>query len=74
MKYKYIFGRLEKEITKIRKEKRLSQEELAFESNVDRSSLSLIEKGKLNPTLKTLFKICFSLRIKPSDLFIKINR
>ena len=74
MKYKYIFGRLGKEIIKIRKTAGLSQEELSFEAHVDRSSLALIEQSKINPTLKTLLKICHALKIKLSDLFIAIGQ
>jgi len=74
MKYKYIFGRLGKEIIKIRKEKGLSQENLAFEAHVDRSCLALIEESKINPTLKTLLKISQALKIKLSDLFIAIGQ
>jgi transcriptional regulator with XRE-family HTH domain len=37
------FGR---HLRKIREEKRLSQEELAFRSNLDRTYISLLERGK----------------------------
>lgn len=74
MKYKYIFGRLGKEISRIRKEKNLSQENLAFKAYVDRSCLALIEESKINPTLKTLLKISRVLKIKLSDLFIAIGQ
>jgi len=57
MKYKYIFGRLGKEITRIRKERNLSQENLAFEAHIDRSYMTEVEKGKTNPSLKVLLKI-----------------
>ena len=74
MKYKYIFGRVGKEIARIRKEKGFSKEELSFEAHTDRSSLSLIEQSKINPTLKTLPKISCALKIKLSDLFIAIGQ
>jgi len=57
MKYKYIFGRLGKEIAKIRKEKELSQEELAFDCYLDRTTVAEVEEGKTNPSLKVLLKI-----------------
>lgn len=74
MKYRYIFGRLGKEISRIRKEKKLSQEELAFEAHVDRSSVALAEEGKNNPRLKTLLKISYVLKIRLSDILDKVNQ
>ena len=74
MKYQYIFRRLGKEIARIRKERNLSQENLAFEAYVDRSCLALIEEYKINSTLKTLLKISYALKIKLSDLFIAIGQ
>lgn len=63
MKYKYIFRRLGKEITKIRKEKGLSQEKLAFGCHLDRTTIATIEEGKTNPSLKVLLKISRGLNI-----------
>jgi len=73
MKYKYIFGILGKEILRIRKEKKLSQEELAFDCYIDRSNVAEIEQGKTNPTLKTLLKIANNLDIKLWQLLKKID-
>lgn len=64
MKYKYIFGRLGREIARIRKEGDLSQEDLAFEANIDRSYMAEIEEGKTNPGLKVLLKISRGLNIE----------
>ncbi|PIY72121.1 transcriptional regulator [Candidatus Roizmanbacteria bacterium CG_4_10_14_0_8_um_filter_33_9] len=73
MKYKYIFGRLGKEIIKIRKEKGLSQEDLAFDSSLDRTTVAVIEEGKNNLTVKTLLKIASNLDIKLWQLFKRID-
>jgi transcriptional regulator with XRE-family HTH domain len=62
MKYKYISGRLGKEIAKIRKEKGLSQEELAFNCYINRSTIAMVEEGKTNPSLKVLLKISCGLK------------
>ena len=72
MKYKYIYGRLGKEISKIRKERNLSQEDLAVDSYIDRSYLAEIEEGKANPSLKMLCKIAKGLNIQLYQLFINI--
>lgn len=74
MKYKYIFGRLGKEIVRIRKERDLSQENLAFDCYVDRSYLAEIEEGKANPSLKVLCKIAGKLKVKLSYLFESSER
>ena len=70
MKYQYIFGRLGKEIARIRKEKDLSQDVLAVNCNMDRSYLAEVEEGKVNPSLKVLCKIANGLNIQISQLFI----
>lgn len=64
MKYKYIYGRLGKEIARIRKEGDLSQEDLALDCYIDRSYLAEIEEGKTNPSLKVLLKISRELNLK----------
>lgn len=53
-----------KEIAKLRKEKRLSQEELAFDCYLDRTTIAIIEEGKTNPSLKVLLKISRGLDIQ----------
>ena len=72
MKYQYIFGRLGKEIARIRKERDLSQDDLAVDCNMDRSYLAEVEEGKANPSLKVLCKIAVRLNTKLCDLFVNI--
>ena len=72
MKYQYIFGRLGKEIARIRKERDLSQDDLVVNCNIDRSYLAEIEEGKTNPSLKVLCKIANGLNIQLYQLFINI--
>lgn len=47
------FGRL---VRKYRKEKNMSQEQLALLCNIDRSYLGRIERGEVNPTLEKFTK------------------
>ncbi|RYY48706.1 MAG: XRE family transcriptional regulator [Chitinophagaceae bacterium] len=49
----------------------LSQEALAYESDLDRSFISMLERGLKQPTISTLFSLSKPLRVKPSD-FIKL--
>ncbi len=72
MKYKYIYGRLGKEILRIRKERNLSQDDLAGDCNMDRSYLAEVEEGKANPSLKVPCKIASRLNIQLYQLFMNI--
>ncbi len=56
-------------IRKLRLEKRLSQENLAFESNMHRTYLSSIERGERNPALKNIEAIANALGVTLSELF-----
>jgi transcriptional regulator with XRE-family HTH domain len=59
------FGKI---ILKYRSEKKISQETLATLSGLDRTYISLLERGKRNPTLKTIFKLAKALEVLPSVL------
>lgn len=52
----------------IRKEKNLSQEELAALANIDRSYMGHIERGEKNVTLTKIYQIADALKIPPSIL------
>ena len=55
-----------------RRKNQLSQEKLAFASDIDRSYLARIEKGKANPTIKVLKKISLNLKLPLTNLFKKL--
>lgn len=52
-----------------RTEKDLTQEELAQRINVTRQTISLIEAGKYNPTLKLCLAICKELDKTLDEIF-----
>ncbi len=52
-----------------RVEKDLTQEQLADRVNVTRQTISLIEAGKYNPTLKLCIAICKELNKTLNDIF-----
>jgi Helix-turn-helix. len=54
----------------LRIKKGMSQEKLAGECGLDRTFISLLERGLRQPTISTLFKISEVLEIK-SSAFIK---
>ncbi|MEX1030801.1 MAG: helix-turn-helix transcriptional regulator [Paenibacillaceae bacterium] len=60
-----LFG---KSLREFRKEAGLSQDELSFQSGVDRSYISEIENGLKAPSILTILALTGSLKIKPSDL------
>lgn len=47
----------------LRTQKKISQENLAFLSGLDRTYISLLERGKRQPTLTSLFSISKALDI-----------
>lgn len=59
------FGQL---VRKYRKEKNISQEQLALLCNMDRSYLGRIERGEVNPTLEKIYELAAVLQITANDL------
>lgn len=59
------FGKV---LRNLRTKANLSQEKLALDSNIQRNYVSLIELGRNQPTLCTIFSISKALKISPSDL------
>lgn len=61
-------------IVAFRKEADLSQEDLAYESGVDRSFMSKIETGQTAVSLLTLMRLGKTLGRKTSDFIIELER
>lgn len=53
-------------IRELRKERRLTVQELAYRCDMERSNLSRIEAGRTNLTVKTMCIICNALSVKPA--------
>lgn len=64
--------RLGQRIRELRKEKGMTQEDLAFKVEVDRSYMGFVERGEKNPTFKTIIKVAQSLKVSLSELFKSI--
>ena len=60
---------LRNRLKEIRKEQRLSQDELAKMVGVSRNTISSIETGQFNPTAKLALVLCIALDRKFEDLF-----
>lgn len=61
--------RIGKRIQEIRESKGISQQVLAAKCNFEKSNMSRLEAGRVNPTLSTLEKICKALEIDIVELF-----
>ena len=72
MRGNYLYKKIGEKIYQIRKKKFISQERLALISDIDRTYLSRIEKGKANPSLKILYKISKNLGLKISRLIKEV--
>lgn len=64
---------LGKRLVKVRKEKGFTQEQLAYESGIDRSYVGKIERGQVNLTIRKLYILAHCLNCKPSDLLPKVD-
>lgn len=60
-----IFGLVLKEF---RKRSGISQEMLALEASLDRTYISLLERGLRQPTVKTVFIIAEVLNVQPHEI------
>ncbi|EWM53211.1 helix-turn-helix transcriptional regulator [Ruminococcus flavefaciens] len=60
---------LRNRLKEIRKEQRLSQDELAQMVGVSRNTISSIETGQFSPTAKLALILCIALDKKFEDIF-----
>lgn len=71
MNIEVIFGKV---LRNLREEKKISQEQLAHLSELDRTYISLLERGKRRPTINTLFALSQTLELKPSEFLAEIEK
>lgn len=65
-----VFGKVLREL---REGEKLSQEKLAEYCDLDRTYISLLERGLRQPTISTIFKIADALDVSPSELVKKVE-
>ena len=58
-----------RKIEKIRKERRMSQYQLAMDAGLTTSYIPDLEKGLKCPTVETLDNICYALNVTLKDFF-----
>lgn len=64
------FGR---ELRRLRMSRGISQEKLALECGLDRTFISLLERGQRQPSLTTVFVLAEALDIAPSQMVKNIG-
>ena len=55
-------------VRKERKRLGMSQEELAFEADLDRTYISSVERGRRNVSLLNILRLAKALKVNPRDL------
>jgi transcriptional regulator with XRE-family HTH domain len=56
-------------VRRLRRERELSQEQLAHDAEIDVTYLRGIEAGRRNPSVSVLCRLAHSLAVKPQQLF-----
>ena len=60
---------LAKNVRKYRQQRKLTQEQLAFEAEIDLTYMGGIERGKRNPSLLVMARIADALEVQLPKLF-----
>jgi len=63
-----------KALLQIRTERQISQEELGFQSGYHRTYISLLERGKMNPSLRTVLSLSAALGVPAAELVARVER
>ena len=69
--FRQAFGQA---VRNFRTRRKLSQEQLAFESGLDRTYISGVELGVRNPTIEVIQKLAVALEAKASKLLAEAER
>lgn len=60
-------------LRRLRKDKGLSQEELAHQSDLDRTYISLLERGLRQPSLSSILRLSKSLGVSSADILAEVE-
>ena len=61
-------------LRKLRKERGLSQELLAFETGIERNYISLLELGRNSASIKMIFRLAPALGIPVSEFMVLVEK
>jgi transcriptional regulator with XRE-family HTH domain len=63
------------QVLRAAREKRgISQEQLALDCGIDRTYVSLLERGLRQPTITVLFRLSNALELRPSAVVAQVER
>lgn len=65
---------LGKELRQSREMAEMTQEQLAFAAEIDRTYLSQLENDKKSPTLNVLFRLCDALKVPAAELVARVDK
>ena len=66
-----VFGQ---ELRKARNAVGISQEKLALQVGLDRTYISMLERGLRQPTLTTIFLLCPALNLSSVEMISKVQK
>ena len=70
MKEKELLAKIGERIVELRTEKGMTQQEFAAELDYEKSNMSRLESGRVNPRISTLYKVAKVLNVTLSDLLM----
>jgi len=65
---KQVLKKFGEQVRKLRREKGMTQEQLADAAGIERSYMGTIERGERNPTLMKVYNIAKALKVSTSEL------
>jgi len=72
MESKVFRKQLGEVIRRLRESEKLSQEALAERAEIDRTYVSIIERGLKSPTLDTFVRLCSALNMSAADVLSSV--
>jgi len=63
-----------KALQRARKQRKMSQELLGFESGYHRTYISMLERAKMNPSLRTMLSIAAALNMPAAQLVQQVEQ
>ena len=70
MEVKEVFSKVLKEL---RKEKKLTQEQLAAHADLETTFISFLERSQRQPTITTIWKLCKGLDVSPTEMIKRVE-
>lgn len=64
-----VLGTLARNVRRLRKKRKWTQDDLAAEAEIEQMAVSLIENRRSNPTIEVLEKVAVALEVPFAELF-----